>query len=90
MDEPRVWSSKRARRGRRRLPADAAVVTVRVDDHRDGTKYVDMASPDGQRWEAYAYWPKVERESPEDIMWDADGSVWVGPGLGQAEADERT
>jgi hypothetical protein len=79
MDEPTVWSSKRARRGRRRLPADTAVVRVRLDDHRDGTKYVDLASPDGQRWEAYAYWPKVERVPLDRLKWDADGSVWELP-----------
>jgi hypothetical protein len=88
MDEPTVRSSKKLRRTRNRLPADAVVVTVGVDDHPDGTMYASMASPDGQRWKAYAYWPKVEEESPGiPIMWDADGTVWVGPGLGP---DERT
>jgi hypothetical protein len=88
MDEPTVRSTKHPRPSKRRLPVDAVVVTVRVDDHRDGTRYASMASPDGQRWKAYAYWPKVEEEAPGiPIMWDADGTVWVGPGLGP---DERT
>ena len=64
------------RRGRRRLPTGQVVVTVRVDDHRDGTVYASMASPDGERWKAYAYWPEPEQETPGiPIHWEADGSI---------------
>ena len=75
--EPTVRStSKNARRARKRLPADTPVVTVRVDDHRDGTVHALFASPDGKQWKAYAYWPEPEQETPGiPIHWEADGSI---------------